>query len=46
MLVYNSAFKEDIGILSFFANYGFEAKSIYIMRDVEVVVEKVVVKVY
>ena len=46
MLVYNSTFKEDIKILLFFANYGFEAKLIYIIRDVEVVVKKIVVKVY
>ena len=40
MLVYNSAFKEDIGILSFFANYSFKVKLIYAMRDVEIVVKK------
>ena len=40
MLVYNNAFKEDIRILLFFANYGFKAKLIYIIRDVKVVVKK------
>ena len=40
MLIYNSAFKEDIRILPFFANYDFKAKPIYIIRDVEVVVKK------
>ena len=30
----------------FFTNYGFETKLIHIMRDVEVVVEKVVIKIY
>ena len=35
MLIYNSAFKEDIKILSFFTNYGFKAKPTYIIRDVE-----------
>ena len=39
----NSTFKKDVRILSFFTNYGFKAKLIYIMRDVEVVVEKIVV---
>ena len=43
MLVYNSTFEEDIKILSFFTNYGFKAKPIYIMRDVEVIIEKIVV---
>ena len=46
MLIYNNTFKEDIKMLLFFANYGFKAKLTYIMRDVEVVVEKVVVKIY
>ena len=46
MLIYNSAFKKDIKILSFFANYGFKVKPIYKMRDIKVVVEKVVIKVY
>ena len=46
MLIYNSAFKEDIEILSFYANYGFKAKPIYIIRDVKIVVEKIVVKIY
>ena len=40
MLAYNNTFKKDIKILSFFANYGFEAKSTYIMRDVKIVVKK------
>ena len=46
ILAYNSTFKEDIRMLSFFANYDFKIKLIYIMRDVEVVVEKVVIKVH
>ena len=46
MLTYNNTFKKDIRISPFFANYGFKTKPTYIMRDVEVVVEKVVVKVY
>ena len=40
LTVYNSTFKEDIGILSFFKNYDFKVKPIYIIRDVEVVVKK------
>ena len=43
MLVYNSAFKKNIKILSFYVNYGFKAKLIYTIRDVEIVVEKVVI---
>ena len=37
---------QHIGILSFFTNYGFKVKLIYIIRNVEVVVKKVVIKVY
>ena len=46
MLVYNSTFKEDIKISPFFANYGFKAKPIYIIRNIKVVVEKTIIKVY
>ena len=46
MLTYNNTFKKDIRILSFYANYDFEAKPTHIMRDVEVVVKKIVIKVY
>ena len=31
---------------SFFTNYDFKAKLVYIMRNVEVIVKKVIVKVY
>ena len=43
MLTYNSAFKENIKILSFYVNYGFEAKPIYIIRNIKVVVKKIVI---
>ena len=46
MLVYNNTFKKDIKILLFFANYGFEAKPIYIIWDVKIVVKKVIIKIY
>ena len=46
MLAYNSTFKEDIKISPFYANYDFKTKSIYIIRNVEVVVEKTVIKVH
>ena len=46
MLVYNNTFKKDIKILLFFANYGFKVKLTYIIRDVEVVVEKIIIKIY
>ena len=43
MLAYNSAFKEDIKILSFYVNYGFKAKLIYTIRDVKIVVKKIMI---
>ena len=46
MLVYNNTFKENIRISSFYANYGFKVKLIYIIRDVEIVVKKIVIKIY
>ena len=46
MLIYNSTFKKDIRISPFFANYDFKAKPIYIIRDVKIVAEKIVIKVY
>ena len=46
ILVYNNTFKENIKILSFFTNYDFKIKLIYIIRNIKVVVEKVVIKVY
>ena len=46
MLAYNNTFKENIGILSFFTNYDFKTKLTYIIRNVKVVVKKIVIKVY
>ena len=46
MLIYNSIFKKDIRMLLFYANYGFKTKPIYTMRDVKIVVEKIIIKVY
>ena len=40
MLIYNSTFKENIKILSFYANYGFKVKPIYTIRDIKIVVKK------
>ena len=46
MLIYNNTFKEDIRILSFFTNYGFKAKPTYIIRNVKVIVKKIMIKVH
>ena len=46
ILVYNNTIKKDIGILPFFTNYGFKTKPIYTIRDVKVVIEKIVVQIY
>ena len=46
MLAYYNTFKKDIKISPFFTNYDFKAKLTHIMRDVKVVVEKIIVKVY
>ena len=43
MLIYNSVFKKDIKMLLFFVNYGFKVKLIYVMRDVETIIEKAMV---
>ena len=46
MLAYNNTFKKDIKISPFFTNYGFKTKPTHIIRNVEVVVKKIIIKIH